>query len=108
VEELEHQFDDTHSRGAFCRIVSDHGLGEDVAYRLLRETLEKERDIKGPLGAYVIDACTREAQRQDIHLGFNEPATVLTKGTRRGPRRHDHPTPRVGDSGPRGTPAPGR
>jgi len=36
---LENQFD-THSRGAFCRIVSDDGLGEEIAARLLRETLE--------------------------------------------------------------------
>jgi hypothetical protein len=40
VEVLEEQFEDTHSRGAFCRIVSDDGLGEEVTARLLRETLE--------------------------------------------------------------------
>jgi hypothetical protein len=70
VEVLEEQFEDTHSRGAFCRIVSDAGLGEDVAVRLLRETLEQEHAITGPLGAYFIDACQREAQRQGIALGF--------------------------------------
>jgi hypothetical protein len=55
---------------AFCVIVSDRGLGEEVAYRLLRETLEQEHTIRGPLGAYFIDACRREAQRQGITLGF--------------------------------------
>jgi hypothetical protein len=70
VEVLEEQFEDTHSRGAFCRIVSDDGLGAEVASRLLRETLEQERSIKGPLGAYFIDVCQREAQRQGIDLGF--------------------------------------
>jgi hypothetical protein len=73
VEELENQFDDTHSRGAFCRIVSDAGLGEDIAYRLLRETLEQAHAIRGPLGAYFIDACKREAQRQGIDLHFKRP-----------------------------------
>jgi DDE superfamily endonuclease len=76
VEVLEEQFEDTHSRGAFCRIVSDAGLGEEVAARLLGETLERERAITGPLGAYFIAACQREAQRQGIDLGF--------KGGRRG------------------------
>jgi hypothetical protein len=76
VEILEEQFEDTHSRGAFCRIVSDAGLGEEVAARLLGETLERERAITGPLGAYFIAACQREAQRQGIDLGF--------KGGRRG------------------------
>jgi hypothetical protein len=69
VEELENQFD-MHSRGAFCRIVSDGGLGEEIAARLLRETLEQERSINGPLGAYFIAACQREARRQGIDLGF--------------------------------------
>jgi hypothetical protein len=69
-EVLEEQFEDTHSRGAFCRIVSDDGLGEEIASCLLRETLEQERHITGPLGAYFIDACKREAQRQGIDLDF--------------------------------------
>jgi hypothetical protein len=81
VEELENQFD-THSRGAFCRIVSDAGLGEEIAARLLRETLEQERSIIGPLGAYFIAACQREAQRQGIDLGFKAQAS-------RGKVRHD-------------------
>jgi hypothetical protein len=75
VEVLEEQFEDTHSRGAFCRIVSDAGLGEEVAARLLRETLEQERHITGPLGAYFIAACQREAQRQGIALGFQAQAS---------------------------------
>ena len=70
VEVLEEQFEDAHSRGAFCRIVSDAGLGDEIAARLLRETLERERRITGPLGAYFIAACQREAQRQGIALGF--------------------------------------
>jgi hypothetical protein len=75
VEVLEEQFEDTHSRGAFCRIVSDAGLGEEIAARILRETLEQERSINGPLGAYFIDACQREAQRQGIDLGFKGQAS---------------------------------
>jgi hypothetical protein len=75
VEVLEEQFEDTHSRGAFCRIVSDDGLGAEVAARLLRETLEQEYSITGPLGAYFIAACQREAQRQGINLGFKDPAS---------------------------------
>jgi hypothetical protein len=82
VEVLEEQFEDTHSRGAFCRIVSDGGLGEEIAARLLRETLEQERDITGPLGAYFIAACQREAQRQGIDLGFKGQASG-------GQARHD-------------------
>jgi hypothetical protein len=76
VEVLEEQFEDTHSRGAFCRIVSDTGLGEDVAARLLRETLEQEHVITGPLGAYYIAACQREAQRQRIDLGFTRTTRI--------------------------------
>jgi hypothetical protein len=72
---LEEQFEDIHSRGAFCRIVSDAGLGEEVAARLLRETLEQERSITGPLGAYFIDVCKREAQRQGVDLGFKDRAS---------------------------------
>jgi hypothetical protein len=75
VEVLEEQFEDTHSRGAFCRIVSDDGLGEEVAARLLRETLEPEHSITGPLGAYFIAVCQREAQRQGIVLGFKAQAS---------------------------------
>jgi hypothetical protein len=47
-------------------------LGEEVAYRLLRETLELEDAgrIKTSLGATFIAACQREAQRQGIDLGF--------------------------------------
>ena len=82
VEVLEEQFEDTHSRGAFCRIVSEAGLGEEIAARLLRETLEQERSITGPLGAYFIAACQREAQRQGIDLGFQGQAP-------RGKARHD-------------------
>jgi hypothetical protein len=73
VEVLEEQFEDTHSRGAFCRIVSGAGLGEEIAARLLRETLEQERSITGPLGAYFIAACQREARRQGIDLDFKRP-----------------------------------
>jgi hypothetical protein len=70
VEVLEEQFEDAHSRGAFCRIVSNAGLGDEIAARIMRETLEQERHITGPLGAYFIDMCKREAQRQGIDLGF--------------------------------------
>jgi hypothetical protein len=71
VEELENQFD-THSRGAFCTIASDHGLGEDVAYRLMRETLELEAAgrIKTSASQCFMDLCLREAERQGIDLGF--------------------------------------
>jgi hypothetical protein len=71
VKELERQLD-THSRGAFCRIVSDRGLGEDVAYRLFREAMEVEDagQIKTSISQYFMNACQREAQRQGIDLGF--------------------------------------
>jgi hypothetical protein len=39
----------------------------------MRETLEQEHAIQGPLGAYFIDVCKREAERQGIDLGFKSP-----------------------------------
>ena len=71
VEEVENQFD-THSRGPFCTIVSDRGLGEEVTYRLMRETLELEDAgrIKTSASQCFMDLCQREAQRQGIDLGF--------------------------------------
>jgi hypothetical protein len=73
VEELERQCDDTHSRGAFCRIVSDAGLGEDIAGRLLLETIELEKAgrIKTSLSQCFMALCQREARRQGIDLGFH-------------------------------------
>jgi hypothetical protein len=72
VDEIVHQFNDEHSRRAYQRIV--RALGCDITYRLLLNTFEKERDIKGPLGAYFIGMCKREAQRQGIDLGFKRTA----------------------------------
>jgi hypothetical protein len=68
VEVLEEQFRDTHSRAAFCVVVKR--LGDDIACRLMYATLEREHEIKGPLGAYFIDLAKREAKRQGIDLGF--------------------------------------
>jgi len=74
VAELEHQLD-THSRGAFCVIVSDRGLGEDRALALLRETIELEDAglIKTSLSRCFMDLCQRDAERQGIDLGFQSP-----------------------------------
>jgi hypothetical protein len=68
VDELVHQFNDEHSRGALCRCVTT--LGGDIAYRLMQETFEKERDIKGPMGAYFIGTCKNVAREQGLDLGF--------------------------------------
>jgi hypothetical protein len=76
VEELETQFD-THSRGAFCVLVSDYGLGEEITYRCLRETMDAEEDgrITTTPVQYFMDLCMREAARQGIDLGFKRPGT---------------------------------
>jgi hypothetical protein len=72
VDELVHQFNDEHSRGALYRCVTT--LGEDIAYRLMHETFEKEHEIKGPLGAYFIGTCKNVAREQGLDLGFASPA----------------------------------
>jgi hypothetical protein len=71
VDELVHQFNDEHSRGALCRCVTT--LGGDIAYRIMQETFEKERDIKGPMGAYFIGTCKNVAREQGLDLGFASP-----------------------------------
>jgi hypothetical protein len=50
----------------------EHALGEDIALRLMLETLELEEEhkIKTTPGRYFIDAAKREAQRQRVDLGF--------------------------------------
>jgi HNH endonuclease len=74
VEELENQLD-THSRGAFCVLVSDRGLGEERALSLLREAMELEDAgmIKTSLSRCFMDLCQRDAERQGIDLGFQRP-----------------------------------
>jgi hypothetical protein len=72
VDEIVHQFENEPGRRAYQRVI--HALGCDITYRLLLNTLEKEDDIRGPLGAYFIGACKREAQRQSIDLGFKRTA----------------------------------
>jgi len=81
VEELETQLD-THSRGSFCVIVSDHGLGEDRALALLREAIELEDAgrLKKSLSACFMDLCFRDAERQGIDLGFRRPGAPVGGG----------------------------
>jgi len=71
VEELENQLD-TKSRGAFCVIVSDRGLGEERALALLREAMEIEDAgrLKTSLSECYMDLVFRDAARQGIDLGF--------------------------------------
>jgi hypothetical protein len=71
LEELENQFD-THSRGAFCTLVSARGFGEEVTARLLAETLEAADAgrIKTTPSRYFMDLVKWEARRQGIDLGF--------------------------------------
>jgi hypothetical protein len=56
--------------------VSDRGLGDQIALRFLRETIDAAEEglVKTSPSQYFMDLCLREAEQQGIDLGFKRSA----------------------------------